>query len=188
MTKYYANPVAWGTSPPKGGKPHVAIVQPDPGKRLRVIVLDEWIISVVLHWHADGIGHGRSLPCAGRDKRCPACVQNLPARWKGYLACLNLDTKRGCIVALTPSAVDSCPRVADETRSIRGLEMHVWRKGQRANSPMLCSIGEPENRVVIPFPVIDTKDVLMRTWAGDSGSNASVSRRANFDPSEVPND
>lgn len=188
VAKSYGNTVGWGVKPPKNGKPHVAILQPEPGKRLRLIVMDDAITSVVVHWHADGIGHGRSLPCAGRENRCPACAQNLPARWKGYLACLNLDTRKGCIVSLTPSALDSCPRVAEVDKSIRGMELHVWRKGQRVNSPMLCSIGNPEHRVIVPIPVIDTREVLLRMWAGDSGSNASTSRRANFDPSEVPND
>jgi hypothetical protein len=173
--------VQWGVKPPKSGGQHISLIQPKPKEELELVVLDERIVSVVLHWHPDGNGGGRSLPCSGLDPRCPGCEAKLASRWKGYLACVVRKTRKIVIAALTPSAIDSCPIIAEDKVALRAGTLWLTRKGIRVNSPMVARFQSSSPWQSNALPFINTQEQLMRIWAGETGSNASVARRAQFD-------
>jgi hypothetical protein len=161
------------------------MVQPKPNEELELIIVDACLVSVVLHWHPDGNGGGRSLPCSGLEPRCKGCEAKLASRWKGYLGVIVRKTRKMAIAVLTPSAIDSCPVLAERKAQLRGGTLFLKRKGNRANSPMVAGFQSSCPWSVSTLPFMDTQEALLRIWAGEGGENASVARRAHFDGKDV---
>lgn len=122
-----------------------------------------------IHW----IG-SRSMPCIGDT--CRLCHDGNPRRWYGWLAVQTTSTGRTFILEYTSAAAFQVNEYFNEHRTLRGAQIELWRKPQRANG-RLCLFIRPgiTDRTTIPKGP-SRKTILAQMWGVDLN---------NFDTGEV---
>jgi len=85
---------------------------------------------------------GNSYPCTRNDCTCPFRHTTHPPRWKGYVAALELPGSTRCMLELTAGAVNSCPKLMDNSFDLRGSVIKLARQGENSNSPVWASVSE----------------------------------------------
>jgi hypothetical protein len=140
------------------------IIRVVPGPAQLYLVVSSTLVSCTTHWL-----EGRSVFCPGLLDNCCHCKEGKKQRWEGWLAVCKRNQARILYLAVTPGAVECCPRLQDRSKTLVGLDLVVGRKGNTPNSEMTCAI-QPS----IPCSVIVPKcpDVcawVERLWGLDRG-------------------
>jgi hypothetical protein len=144
------------TPPPHG--PERFIRRLAAGQRLYVTVLSRSLWGVWTHWFG-----AKSGPCYRDKKSCDGCKRGFPARWKGFLCCLNLENKHVEFCELTPLAAENLLAQVPKGQSLRGLRLTLERgKGDKARLKCIIT-GVALNQCDLPKEETPEK-TLVALW------------------------
>jgi len=145
--------------PPKAG-PQLPIVRHTRAGQRMFRILSKSLYGIWTHW--DG---RRSIPCSGENKECYGHVNGMPRRWKGYLHCIDGESKEECFVEITPLAADQLLFQMPVGNSLRGLRLNLTRGpgGQKSRLKVDVLPAVSDNGNTLP----EEKDPIMtlgRLW------------------------
>ena len=170
----------------------LAPVPPNPGPRDEVrriaggddshfCIISPQIWGVWTHWD-----NGRTRPCHAEKKQCQGCQLELPARWKGYIHCIDTSKRTDCFLELTPLVAQLLLTGAPKNEPLRGLHIGVSRgKGNKARLRLVVQVG----RVIeaqLP-PAKDPSPVLIALWQmPDRRKNSLADPQSRFSRVDSP--
>jgi hypothetical protein len=111
---------------------------------LERIILSEDLIGSYTHWF-----HGRTMPCEGDG--CPACKENCPSRWHGYVACFDPKTHDSHLFEFTLKAAASFKQYRETYGTLRGCFFRAFRPKRRKNSRVVIQC-KPVDLTKISLP------------------------------------
>jgi hypothetical protein len=112
------------------------IVRTPPKGSIKGIILARELTGATTHYW-----HGRTLPCSGPN--CPACQENTPARWYGYVPLMSKATNRIVIFELTSSATPAVDTFLGTYKTLRGARLEAFRIPQRSNGRVVIELQPP---------------------------------------------
>jgi hypothetical protein len=124
------------------------------------IILSPHLVGVWTHWI-----DGRTQPCI-KGIGCLCEAEELPTRWKGYLAAMAQGHDRPVLVELTANAARLLPACELEAPhgGIRGRFLRLSRASRRKTGPIEATLGPsaPEGKLLPPCPNVQAE--LQRIW------------------------
>lgn len=134
------------TPPADARGPAFPIVRTPTTHPLLAIVTCTDLIGCATHFF-----HGRTVPC--EDPDCPACQEQLPWRWHGYLSALNTQTKHHFIYEMTARAAQPFVTYRQIYNTLRGCLFEAHRLYPRHNSRIIvrCKTADLE-QIKLPSP------------------------------------
>lgn len=105
-------------------------------------------------------------------ENCQLCKLGFTPRDKGYILGVQVGSNLRHLLELVPRVFDGLRNHFDAHRTLRGVELSMWRSGKANNSPVAYSIKE-----ATPFTVKiglgpDVIPILMNMWARSDQSPA----------------
>lgn len=111
----------------------------------RICTSDD-LIGVYTHFY-----HGRTLPC--ESEGCPACADNSPTRWHGYLACFDPKTHDHHLFEFTLKAAASFKQYRETYGTLRGCVFRAFRPKRRKNSRIIIQCKPCDlTKITLPEP------------------------------------
>lgn len=164
--------IEWSDTPPTQTDLHSADLRRcPPGGMPPAIILVDWITGNELHWW-----NGRSFPHLAND--CPACAAKRARVWKGYLACLELKTRKIFILEITPNCTEPLAAYKLTFGSLRGAQIKLERSATKINGRVTATVTPAAlGGLELPQPP-DVRNILRHMWQTD--------HRAADDKPEVP--
>lgn len=154
--------IDWAVPAPEDTTPWVPIISPKAGGAMeRAMIVCPHVVAVDTHYLRN-----RTKPCLGMANGCEGCSFNLPKRWKGYLGCWSVHMSRYVLGELTKAAsTDLRPLINDRAKSLRGLELIMWRVGAHKNAPVKARIDPLPfgKKIELPEP-FDIRLALLKIW------------------------
>lgn len=144
---------------------------PDPRPRLRVwrpvnhiplivVCVSDRLARFYTHWDR---GTKRPVPCPGLYEDCERCQDAEAVRRVYYVVGMYPASGKLGLLELTAGAVEHCPELLDQARSLRGSELKVWRmKRDQSNAPERVTIGRGGDHRMPQCPDIGL--ALARYW------------------------
>jgi len=86
------------------------------------VALGDRLYGIWTHWVC-----GRTRPCSRDTGKCEHCERSEPARWRGYLHCLEDDGRTECFLEITANAWESFAGQIRERETVRGTIFRVCR-------------------------------------------------------------
>jgi len=93
--------------------PHLRLIRTPHTNPLHLYPTSTTWIGVYTHWYL-----GKTHPCLLPDP-CPACEENVPTRWKGYLAAIISQTQEHILWEFPESLIPTLRPYLDEHRTLR---------------------------------------------------------------------
>lgn len=151
--------ICWGEGeiliPPR----RIFIASPKPNRPVNAVILSDRVLRVPTHFI-----DRRTTPHYAPVSLCAGCQLGQRPRVKGYLAGLDLVTKRYCVVELTAEAIRSNAMLSDVYgSSLRGMRLSLRRRGSSPNSAVSAELMTPADSSPPP-PPFDLKAQLLTIW------------------------
>lgn len=149
---------AWTNTPPSPAAPRsLTLLRCPAGKTLSLISTSSDLIGCATHYWA-----GRTQPCEA--EHCEPCTKGMPARWHGYLACLDPATRETYIFECTSAAAEKFLEYRNAYGTMRGMHFNARRAKNSANSRLLLQCT-PADQARIRLPdEPDVAAILMMIW------------------------
>lgn len=134
--------------PPKGSERTFPVIYPKVGAPLDLVILDERIYGVWVHWGCDeGETQPRTRICC-REEGCTRCGKQ-KERWQGYAGVLQMSSPCQLAIAQITAEAALCLLTHAQTfAGIRGQRFIFERGGGRTNGPVrikLSSLAAPRH-------------------------------------------
>jgi hypothetical protein len=94
---------------------------------MSLLIYSHKILKLRTHWWK-----GRTGPCI--KEGCEACLVNTEARPKGYVLALDVKLKEQILFEFTPVVEHVFEKAFKDYKTLRGLQIHALREGEKANS------------------------------------------------------
>lgn len=121
----------YSNTPPADGRgPAFSIRRTPTRPPLSAIVTSEDLLGCATHFYG-----GRTIPCEAPD--CPACLDQMPWRWHGYVAAIDLTTMQHFIFETTAQAADVFVAYRARHGTLRGCQFEAKRAHERPNGRVL---------------------------------------------------
>ena len=147
---------------------YVPILRAKAGLVRKVVVLNagpEWYLLHRVQAHC------RTYPCLGGPERCP--IHDAPGRWYGYLGAVDYVSRKVCLAEITPSAwTAALAQLHAAPMDWRGMEIHLLRAGEHANSPVRVDVRSAVKRMEKAPAPLNVRQLLARVWFGDDPQGA----------------
>lgn len=121
---------------PRPKRPAVRILKIVPQVMHRVVILSRQIEQIWTH-HIDG----RTRPCTGESGKCRYDHEKTSLRWQGWFCVQRVNVHEQRLMWITPTAVDSEPRLIQPGLVLRGMQLEVGRLHDSGNSPIWCKLN-----------------------------------------------
>jgi hypothetical protein len=137
---------------------------PGPNGLTLAVILSDWIFAWSTHWC-----QGRTTPhVVEPPEACEGCRHGQRPRWTGYVHALSHPTGTHVLYQISGEAYLSCPQLAQQDGSLRGVLLELRRTGQgrqgRQVARLLSYAAPPD----LPPPV-DLRARLDRLWGMTDG-------------------
>jgi len=114
-------------APPVDGRgPAYAIRRTPAARALIAVITSEDLLGCATHFYG-----GRTVPCETPD--CPACRDQIPWRWHGYVAAIDVTTYEHFIFEMTAQASDALVAYRAKHGTLKGCKFEATRAHNRAN-------------------------------------------------------
>jgi len=153
--------IEWSDSPPTQTDMKSADLRRcPPGGLPPAIILCDWLTGNELHWW-----NGRSFPHLSND--CPACAAKRAKVWKGYIAALDVKTRKVFILEITPNCTEPLSAYKQTFGSLRGAQIKLDRSATKINGRVTATVT-PANLggLELPQPP-DVRSILRHMWQTD---------------------
>lgn len=149
--------------PPVKSLPHLPMKRLGPGEKLTGALTIHAMIGIYTHfWQR------RTLPCGG--EQCPACADNRPRRWEGYISLWTPTPSKHVIIALTPGAAADLSNELGPIGNDRGRIIVVERLGKRPNGRVVARAAEESRPESGLPPMPDLRAHLIHIWGLDAAN------------------
>lgn len=126
-------------------------------KPLEAICIQEDVIGCFTHFY-----RCRTMPCEGAE--CPACADNQPSRWHGYVACFDPKNHDQFLFEFTLKPAAAFKQFRDTYNTLRGCHFHAYRPKRTKNARIVIRCKPADlTRITIPEP-IDMVRALCVIW------------------------
>lgn len=165
MNQPAASSQAMGRAQPHGSYLKREVYRITPGSTHRFFVLCHRVWSFDTHFIDN-----RTQVCLESLGGCAINHHTNPPHFQGWLCCQAKSSKAIVMVSLTPGAASALDLHRMEGKSLRGLELEVWRERNDITSPMraLLQISFVP-RLDVPVG-LDVPAFLERLWRLPAGS------------------
>lgn len=139
----------------RGGS--LPLIRTPAGTPLRAIITSDGLIGC--HTHFFG---GHTIPC--EQPTCKACLEGIPSRWHGYVACYSFHSQLHFIFEMTAQAAIPLQEYFREHKTLRGCQIEAYRWGKRANGRVVvktATTATPPS--LLPQPP-DIRKVMALIW------------------------
>lgn len=124
----------WKNRPPApnefGG---IRLIRVDKDRGLDAVITSNTLVGRDTHFT-----NRRTAACTGPD--CSYCLDNVPARWHGYISICSTRLTSQAVLELTALAAQPIIDYQDRHGSLRGARLRASRKGNKHNSPVTCEV------------------------------------------------
>jgi hypothetical protein len=135
---------------------HFVRINPGSGKKLRI--LGDMVYGVNTHWTRH-----ESQFCTLHTGACIWCSERAPIKWNGYIMVAMPTTRTHHVLHVTKACYQYCERMHQGQPPLTDLEINVYRRGTRYNSPLCAAFSE--HPWAWPLPQVpDIRDVLERVF------------------------
>lgn len=121
--------------PPDGRRAKQVVKVPPGGRKLSFWVLSHKVYGINTHWYS-----GRSVLCLDPDGDCPWDHASHRSYWQGWLSVQTRDTRKLLFLCLSPGARASCQGLQQQKKSLRGLEIIIWRNSNNPRGEMMAAL------------------------------------------------
>lgn len=125
--------------------------------KLRAVITSESLIGCPTHFF-----RGHTVPCESPD--CPACSEQLPWRWHGYVSVFTASTHLHQLLELTAAPAQILAAWFDLHKTLRGSEVVLNRTSPRPNGKVRLQVRAIDLSAVQLPPAPDLRRVLATLW------------------------
>lgn len=156
------------SAPPHNVRRTRDVYRVEPRRNHVLWVLSHRIFSFDTHYIAK-----RTMVCLGANGTCDVDHECNPPHWQGWVCVLCPKDGHVYYLSLTPLGAEGLITGAKKSGFMRGLELHVWRRGDATNSQMLSMVQHAlAPRPNLP-PSRDVPKFLERLWSLPTGAIAT---------------
>jgi len=91
-------------------------------EEVQVVVLSDKMDGFISHWTGQV-----SIPCVDPSDECEGCASGFPARWRGYLHCLDLQSGKEYFLEVTKGAAEQLALQLECATGYRGMRIMIRR-------------------------------------------------------------
>lgn len=138
---------AWTNQlPPQPTHTGFTLRRTPPDTPIRAIITCDDLIGTFTHYY-----HGRTTPCEPPD--CPACKDLSPARWHGYVSCLDHATREHFLFEFTSKAAEPLIEYRKAHGTLHGCFITASRPKRRRNARVEIACRPTDlTKITLPKP------------------------------------
>ncbi len=140
----------YSNTPPVDGRgPAYAIRRTPAARALIAVITSDDLLGCATHFYG-----GRTVPCEAPD--CAACLDQIPWRWHGYVAAIDVATYEHFIFEMTAQATDALVAYRAKHGTLKGCKIEATRAHNRANGRvrLRCKPADLQQMSLPPAPDI----------------------------------
>lgn len=140
----------YSNTPPADGRgPAYAIRRTPAARALIAVITSDDLLGCATHFYG-----GRTVPCEAPD--CTACLDQIPWRWHGYVAAIDIATYEHFIFEMTAQATDALVAYRAKHGTLKGCKFEATRAHNRPNGRvrLRCKPADLQQMSLPPAPDI----------------------------------